>query len=150
MSNAIGDEGHERTALYKLYDGDELLLYVGIAADPKQRWSQHRAEKPWWNRVVTRTIEWFPDLPSALAAEMDCIRSERPIFNRRGSAWLKAETGQPRFKAYGLSEAKQSLHLIADEVVLSGIPVLLSRRSRPLVAVIPCALLGVIEEGNML
>ncbi|MFJ3141400.1 GIY-YIG nuclease family protein [Streptomyces halstedii] len=69
-----------RTALYHLYDEDEVLLYVGITLDPAQRFKDHRA-KPWLKCVTTRTIEWFEDRPSAERAEQKAIRSEGPLHN---------------------------------------------------------------------
>ncbi len=37
-----------RTALYRLYDEHNQLLYVEVTSDPNRRWETHRAEKDWW------------------------------------------------------------------------------------------------------
>lgn len=73
----------ERTALYRLYDSTDSLLYVGIAEDPKKRWSEHAADKPWWSEVSRRDVEWFADRETAEDAERAAIDSEGPLHNLR-------------------------------------------------------------------
>jgi len=68
-------------SLYRLYDVDDHLLYVGISQNFAQRWSQHAGLKPWWADVARTTVEHFPDRSEALAAEREAIRSEQPIYN---------------------------------------------------------------------
>jgi predicted GIY-YIG superfamily endonuclease len=70
----------ERTALYRFYDSDDELLYVGISRDPAERWKQHR-DKPWWREVAMRVIEWHDDRVTAERAERKAIRSEGPRYN---------------------------------------------------------------------
>lgn len=74
----------ERTALYRLYDANGLLLYVGASRDPDARWKAHRFEtpKPWHAPVASRTDEWLNGREEALVAEAAAIRAERPLFNR--------------------------------------------------------------------
>lgn len=81
-----------RTAVYQYYGEfhGELgrLLYVGIAYDPKQRWSQHcQAENEKWcpNDVdpSLTEIEWFPNRKAAKARETELIRSEHPVYNKQ-------------------------------------------------------------------
>jgi predicted GIY-YIG superfamily endonuclease len=79
-------EGH-RTALYRFFDADGALLYVGITADVGQRWAAHERDKPWWPDVVTKTIEWHATRPAALAAELAAIKAEAPRYNVAGSPW---------------------------------------------------------------
>jgi predicted GIY-YIG superfamily endonuclease len=50
----------EPTALYRLFDTDGVLLYVGITRDTEKRWRQHALKKPWWPQVAERTVEWHP------------------------------------------------------------------------------------------
>ena len=40
------------TALYRLYDDDGELLYVGITDSPGTRMAQHKAQKAWWGDVI--------------------------------------------------------------------------------------------------
>lgn len=72
----------ERTALYRLYDADGKLLYVGITNDTERRWSDHSSDKSWWPDVAERTAEWFATRPEAEAAEIQAIKTEKPRRNR--------------------------------------------------------------------
>lgn len=77
------DDPPERTALYRLFDTDDRLLYVGIANNPERRWKQHAYEKAdlWWHEVTDRTVEWFESREKAAAAEIIAIRAENPRYN---------------------------------------------------------------------
>lgn len=72
----------ERTALYRLYDASDQLLYVGIATDPKARWYRHASDKDWWGDVATREVEWFASREEASNAEITAIHKEKPTHNR--------------------------------------------------------------------
>lgn len=69
------------TAMYRKYDSDGTLLYVGISMDPKHRDTVHGVLSPWAKYVERTEIEWLPDRASALEAETIAIRDEDPIFN---------------------------------------------------------------------
>ncbi|MGX1220369.1 GntR family transcriptional regulator [Streptomyces ambofaciens] len=71
----------ERTALYRLYDADDQLLYVGISSDPPSRMQQHASDKLWWPEVAHHTITWLTSRSEALAAERAAINSEHPCYN---------------------------------------------------------------------
>ncbi|MDL4812740.1 GIY-YIG nuclease family protein [Actinomadura opuntiae] len=73
-----------RTALYRLYDANGLLLYVGIAYDPGARFYQHSREKPWWPEVARKTVTWLGDRETAERAEVTAVRGEAPKYNRSG------------------------------------------------------------------
>jgi len=72
------------TALYRLFDANDALLYVGISDALKQRFAGHAATKPWWSEVKRKTVEWHPARSSAAAAEITAIRDERPVYNLAG------------------------------------------------------------------
>jgi hypothetical protein len=69
------------TTLYRAYDQDGTLLYVGIADDWLRRWREHRKTSAWFAEVGSVKVEGYPDRTSALLAERDAIKSERPKFN---------------------------------------------------------------------
>lgn len=73
----------ERTAVYRIYDGDGMLLYVGIARNFGARWAQHEKAQPWWPRVRHQTVDWYDSRDEALEVEAEAIRVERPEFNVR-------------------------------------------------------------------
>lgn len=75
-------------ALYRFFDLNDRLLYVGITSNPAARFKQHRDDKPWWLDVANIRIEPFDDRPSVLEAERQAIELEHPIYNvthNRGS-----------------------------------------------------------------
>lgn len=74
-----------RTALYRLFDSEGRLLYVGITFNPRNRWAGHSATKSWWKQVVRREIEWHETRYAAEAAERAAILAERPLYNIAGA-----------------------------------------------------------------
>lgn len=68
------------TALYRFFDGEDTLLYVGISANPGVRLLQHREDKP-LRRVRVIELEWFDTAGAAKAAERKAIAYERPLWN---------------------------------------------------------------------
>lgn len=74
-----------RTALYRLFDASDVLLYVGVAFAPEARCNVHRSDKAWWPQVARRTVEWHDTRLLALAAEDRAIEIEHPVHNRVGA-----------------------------------------------------------------
>lgn len=70
-----------QTALYRFSNAEGTLLYVGIANDPRTRWSSHAGEKRWWGEVETKTVEWFATREEAEGAEVAAIVDEGPRYN---------------------------------------------------------------------
>lgn len=71
-----------RTAIYRHFDADGTLLYVGITDGLSRRGKQHAKGAAWVGDVSTSTAQWFPDRDAALLAEADAIRADRPLHNR--------------------------------------------------------------------
>jgi hypothetical protein len=71
----------ERVALYRHYDADGILLYVGISSDPKLRRRSHQRRSAWTEFAVREQVEWLPDRSTAEDAERDAIKVEKPLFN---------------------------------------------------------------------
>jgi GIY-YIG catalytic domain. len=94
-----------QTALYRFFDAVGDLLYVGIANDPRPRWSCHAGEKRWWGEVHKKTLEWFATREEAEHAEMTAIVNEQPRYNvthsvtRRPGDARKDNTGRYRHLA---------------------------------------------------
>lgn len=74
-----------RTALYRLYDATDQLLYVGVSHNPDVRWGQHSLNKEWWPQVAKRTVDWHETRLLAEAAEATAISSEKPRHNIVGT-----------------------------------------------------------------
>lgn len=77
----IGDKRTGATALYRLYDANGQILYVGISRNPAWRWGAHAEQHPWWLDVDSFDVEWHPSRAAAEAAEKHAILTERPARN---------------------------------------------------------------------
>ncbi len=86
------------TTLYRAYDAQGQLLYVGISYDALSRLSQH-ATAGWSHYAASITLQRHPNRESAAAAELAAIRTEDPVFNMAGRPlerslqWLAAYPG---------------------------------------------------------
>lgn len=69
-------------ALYRHYDSDGALLYVGISTSPDDRHKQHERNSKWFKFVAATDVEWLDSSDAARAAERLAIEDESPLFNR--------------------------------------------------------------------
>ncbi len=69
-------------SLYRFYDAQDVLLYVGVTSVGPSRWIDHEDHRAWWIQVVRTTVQHFPSREEAFAAERAAIQSERPTHNR--------------------------------------------------------------------
>lgn len=82
--------------LYRHFDADGRLLYVGIAWCTTERLMGHKSGSHWFGQITRIEIERFPTRRGALDAETTAITNENPVFNiqsevRRGSNCLSDE-----------------------------------------------------------
>ncbi len=71
--------------LYRWFDADGTLLYVGITGAPIQRVNEHFRSSRWIDFAVRMEIgPVLGDEAAALLAERQAIMSEMPVFNRNG------------------------------------------------------------------
>ena len=70
-----------KTQLYRHFDADKKLLYVGISLSAFARLSQHKDHSQWFEQIKTVTLESFDTREEAMAAERKAIRTENPQFN---------------------------------------------------------------------
>ncbi|MER6540109.1 hypothetical protein ABT215_41365 [Streptomyces sp900105755] len=66
--------------LYRLFDADGRLLYVGISHSAHFRLMQH-VSKVWWKDVARKEVRGHRNRAAALAAERKMIVKDRPIWN---------------------------------------------------------------------
>ena len=97
----------EQTAVYRLFDANDELLYVGISNHFGQRWERHSRMQPWWPQVHHQLIVWCDTREDALLAEKTAIHDERPIHNIHGALRViehaKRAPGRPRRGAEPMS-----------------------------------------------
>ena len=68
-----------QTDLYRHYDADGRLLYVGISLNHVARLGQHKVNSEWFRSIKTVTIESFGSRDEARQAEARAIRDELPL-----------------------------------------------------------------------
>lgn len=68
--------------VYRAFDADGRLLYIGCTVDLAKRMSQHRKSAEWWEFVAELTTHSYPSRSTARAAEELAIHSEGAYFNR--------------------------------------------------------------------
>lgn len=71
--------------VYRMFDADGRLLYVGMTSNPHARikvWrSTGRADGHWFPQVESIRWEFFDSKPGAAAAERQAISTEAPLHN---------------------------------------------------------------------
>ncbi|MGW8936004.1 GIY-YIG nuclease family protein [Gordonia terrae] len=80
------DSGDETPILYRFFDENRRLLYIGITMNPPARFRQHHAGKVWWHTVTTITLESFSSRVQLASAERAAILLERPLHNIAGNS----------------------------------------------------------------
>jgi predicted GIY-YIG superfamily endonuclease len=70
-----------KTSLYRHFEKDGTLLYVGISLNHVVRLSQHKAASSWFEKIATVTIEQFETRAEALQAETKAVVNEKPLHN---------------------------------------------------------------------
>lgn len=93
----------EPCSVYRHYDEDGRLLYVGIARNPRRRGFQHKSGSSWGQLIARTAIADFPTRSEALDAEARAIAFELPIYNKK----------RP-FRPLGLSADATKCPLLAD------------------------------------
>ena len=79
-------------ALYRHFDSNEKLLYVGISISALNRFLSHRSNSEWAGQIETMKIEQCTDITDARERERAAIKAEKPLWNiqhnkRRKDAW---------------------------------------------------------------
>lgn len=89
-----------KTQLYRWFDKDDNLLYIGISFSAVNRATEHRRTAEWYDEAVKMTIENYATRYEAMKGECEAIRTEKPKFNRiGGESYLM-------FKEYGYNSVE--------------------------------------------
>lgn len=67
--------------LYRHYDEDGKLLYVGITDQPARRLTEHERNAPWRGKIASVITQRFNSQQEAVVAERIAIHDENPIWN---------------------------------------------------------------------
>lgn len=126
-----------RTALYRLFDATEQLLYVGISTQPETRWTQHAADKPWWPLVQHRKLEWHPDRGAAEDAERTAVRTEEPLYNTAGAKRSLLASHFPIGDSMTQAQARLRFSDVLDATQFGGQFIEITRRGKSAGVLVP-------------
>jgi predicted GIY-YIG superfamily endonuclease len=102
--------------LYRFWDAQDVLLYVGISVDSASRIANHMRDQPWWPDVETIKFTTFPNRKAALEAEAEMIRTLKPLYNVVHNEMVEEEDG-PAITAEWLIENWAKLPATTRDVV---------------------------------
>ena len=93
--------------VYRHYDADGILLYVGCTSNLPRRTASHRRVAAWKNRIAKITTKTFGDKVCALKHERETIWKLNPKFNRQFQPYFRKRlTRILQLKQRGYSSAK--------------------------------------------
>jgi hypothetical protein len=75
----------EETAVYRLFDAGDRLLYVGMGRNPMGRWASHADQHAWWPNVVRFEVAWYATRKEAAAEERRALKEEATVHNIHGT-----------------------------------------------------------------
>lgn len=93
MHPRVQRKGNDETAVYRLFDAADRLLYVGIGRNPMTRWAAHAEQHAWWSDVAHFTVVWHPTRKEAAGEERRALHGESPVHNTHGTARHGLVTG---------------------------------------------------------
>ncbi len=102
--------------LYRHFDSEDILLYVGMSLSAINRLSKHKSNSAWFASIKRVEIEQFSTKEEVLAAERIAIIQEKPLYNIKLSTVNPATFTQACY-LLSLNEQRLLLYCIAQ---LSG------------------------------
>jgi len=70
-------------SVYRYYDENNVLLYVGYTTQGSKRNHQHASDKAWWPYVARQEVDHYETVDEAKKQEVQLIRHYRPPFNKQ-------------------------------------------------------------------
>lgn len=97
-----------RVSLYRHFDKDGALLYIGMTCRLQQRQEEHQARVDWHALVCRSEITWFDCRNAALAAEALAIKTEKPRYNIQHRAIRNVDPAEPNAVSAILADEMQA------------------------------------------
>lgn len=131
--------------LYRMYDQDGGLVYVGISVSLPARLIQHRQSQPWWSDITSISVQHFPTIREARDAERVAIAEERPRYNVRDSP-CPPSGGSPA----ALHKGQRQHTIGVDDDLWADVKYIAATRHEPMAAVLRRILVGYRDENREL
>ena len=101
--------------LYRFYDANSVLLYIGITRNPPARFKGHATEKAWWDMVAHIKMQNFDSRDELSEAERHAIITEVPRYNVTHNDRRKDLNSDPMYKA-AMNALENLMDLARDEL----------------------------------
>lgn len=89
-ANPTRDYWRGKQVVYRCYDAEGQLLYIGVSGDVVERMAQHSRQSHWFPSTARTVVKVFPRRLDAFRAELTAIRAEAPLHNvRHGAGWIE-------------------------------------------------------------
>lgn len=127
------------THLYRYFDTDGRLLYIGVSASAIRRLLEHASGKAWAAMVSKVDVQTYPTRQDALAAEEAAIKSEKPQFNI-------VHNRPPAQHSYSITSKTQMLavrvphEIVEDLKLLYGVGQLAGNRTEAVILALTCGI----------
>jgi excisionase family DNA binding protein len=89
-------DGERVTYVYRAFDAEGQLLYVGISGNWGRRLHQHAERHEFYPRTRRLEVEQFPTRDAALDREREIILRDQPLFNLAGKERSVVAAARPR------------------------------------------------------
>lgn len=103
-----------RCAVYRHFDQDRVLLYIGISMRPVDRGKQHASAADWTEFAAFVEGVWYTTRAEAEAIELAAIKTELPVFNRKHAVGDQRQREADYLLRHGVQ-----LSLFADDAVIA-------------------------------
>lgn len=115
----------EKQTLYRFFDSNGQLLYVGISNNWIARLHQHYKHSEWFTHVASATFEHFDTRKEVEFAELKAIRTEGAIYNKAFNPNFESPTIHfQKIKSwvyYGIEPDEKHTELITDLIEIQKI-----------------------------
>jgi predicted GIY-YIG superfamily endonuclease len=102
--------------VYRLYDADDNLLYVGLSDVPEKRTKTHKHRRDFSAPPVRTTLTEYASREEAAAAERAAIESELPLHNITYKPGGRPPRSYPGGLVMSLSDVAEHLGIKSESV----------------------------------
>jgi GIY-YIG catalytic domain-containing protein len=96
----------EPNQIYRHFNAEGELLYVGISLSAIVRLAGHRNKSEWFDKIARVEIENLPNRSAALKAELLAIKTEKPKHNLSGKPEFRPKPQNPPKTSFTLDKVK--------------------------------------------
>ena len=108
------------TELYRHFDAEGTLLYVGVSLSAVHRLGQHKDHSHWFKTIARVEVERFETREQALQAERRAILAENPRHNlKRPTRQERAAAAEAERRTIGADESRR--HLVQRIVAFNAL-----------------------------